>query len=460
MKKLLLLSLLAALTLSGAICKSVPKNVQERTKPVQLTYWRVFDDSDAFDRLIADYNKTHPNVSITYRKLRYDEFEKKLLEALAEDRGPDIFSIHNTWMRGYQSKLLSLPDTISIPYRTVEGSIKKEVVWTLKTEKTLSIKDLKTKFPDQVAEDVVLKEADSQGNVKDKIFGLPLSVDSLALFYNKELLNAAGLAKPAEDWSTFQTHVKKLTKQDSSGNITQSGAAIGGSSNVERSSDILSVLMMQNGAQMTDANGYATFNKTPAGLEDRTTAPGIEALTFYTDFASPQKEVYTWTENMPNSLDAFIQGKTAYFFGYAYHIPTIKSRAPKLQYAISKLPQISGNKEINFANYWVEVISKKTKYSNEAWDFTQFIAKEGNVEKYLDKTEKPTALRNLIQGQSEDINLYTFVSQLLTAQSWYKGKNALNAESALKEMISNVVSGAKTMQEAIELGAQKVDQTL
>src|SRR3989344_912354 len=316
-----LLPLLLILPLLGLSCtKGVSQAVREASRPVTLKYWRVIDDADAFDEIIRAYRAIHPHVTIEYRKFRLEEYEDELLNALAEDRGPDIFSIHNTWMRGYQSKILSLPDTISIPYRTVEGSIKKEVVWTLKTEKTLRIKDLKTKFPDQVAEDVVLKEADSQGNVKDKIFGLPLSVDSLALFYNKELLNAAGLAKPAEDWSTFQTHVKKLTKQDSSGNITQSGAAIGGSSNVERSSDILSVLMMQNGAPMTDATGYATFNKTPAGLEDRTTAPGIEALTFYTDFASPQKEVYTWTENMPNSLDAFIQGKTAYFFGYAYHI--------------------------------------------------------------------------------------------------------------------------------------------
>ena len=438
----------------------MPKNIQERTKPVQLTYWRVFDDSDAFDELLNDYAKLHPNVSITYRKLRYDEFEKKLLEALAEDRGPDIFSIHNAWTRGYQSKLLPLPDTLSIPYRTVEGAIKKEVVWTLKTEKALSIKDLKIKYPDQVAEDVVLQDKDDQGNVKDKIFGLPLSIDSLALFYNKELLNAAGIAKPAEDWSTFQSHVKKLTKQDSSGNITQAGAAIGGSNNVERSTDILSILMMQNGAQMADSNGYATFNKLPVGLEDRTMTPGVEALTFYTDFASPQKEVYTWTENMPNSLDAFIQGKAAYFFGYAYHLSAIKSRAPKLQYGISKLPQITGNKEINFANYWVEVVSKKTKYANEACDFAQFIADEKNVGKYLDKTAKPTALRNLIQKQSEDINLYTFVSQLLTAKSWYRGKNALNAETAIKEMVGNVLSGSKTAQEAIELGVQKVNQTI
>ncbi|MBU1179850.1 extracellular solute-binding protein [Patescibacteria group bacterium] len=451
MKKILISSILALLILSGAICKKVSPEIQEAIKPAQLVYWRVYDDSDAFSDLIAGYNAMHPNINITYRKLRYEEFEQKLLDALAEDRGPDIFSIHNTWMRAYESKLLPLPENITLPYRTVQGSIKKEVVWTLDTKKSLSLRQLKSNFVDQVTEDVV---------INDKIYGLPLSMDTLALYYNKELLNAAGIPQPATDWQTFQEHTKKLTKQDSEGNIITAGAAIGAADNIERSTDILSVLMMQNGAQMADQNGYAAFHMTPEELKGRTTPPGIEALTFYTDFASPQKEVYTWNETMPNSLEAFIQGKTAYFFGYSYHLATIKARAPKLQYGVAKLPQITGNKEINFANYWNEVVSKKSTHPNEAWDFIQYISDIQNVEKYLDKTKKPTALRGLVQKQSDDIDIYTFVSQILTAQSWYKGKNASAAEAGIKEMIKDILSGARTIEEAIKFGVQKVNQTI
>lgn len=461
MKKLGLLLLLALLTFSGAVCKKVSPEVLERTKPVQLVYWRVFDDSDAFAELIAAYNQMHPNINITYRKLRYSEFEEKLLDALAEDRGPDLFSIHNTWIKGYQSKIIPVPENFVIPYRTVKGNIKKEVVWTLETKKGITERELKTKFVDQVTRDVVIPSYDEQArrNVQG-IYGLPLSVDTLALFYNKELLNAAGIPEPARDWQTFQEHVKKLTKQDSAGNITVAGAAIGSANNIERGTDVLSILMMQNGTKMANESGYATFDQTPTELAGRDTPPGVEALTFYTDFASPQKEVYTWNETMPNSLTAFAQGKVAYFFGYAYHLPTIKAQAPKLQIGIAKLPQITGNKEVNFANYWIEVVSKKTTHPDEAWDFLQFITDEANVEKYLNKTKKPTALRALIQKQSENIDLFTFVSQLLTAESWYKGQNALGAEQALKEMILDVITGARIPVDAIKFGIQKVNQTI
>jgi len=461
MKKALIFSLLVFIALSGAICKTTSPEVAERTKPIQLTYWRVFDDSDAFSELIASYNQLHPNINITYRKLRYEEFEQKLIDALAEDRGPDIFSLHNTWLRGYQSKLLPMPETITVPYRTVQGTIKKDVVWTMDTKKTISERELQTRFIDQVAKNVIIPTYDETSKVtKNSIYGLPLSVDTMALFYNKELLNAAGIAEPAKDWQTFQEHVKKLTKQAPDGSISIAGAAIGSAENIERSTDIVSVLMMQNGAKMTDDSGRATFNLIPTELSGRTMPPGTEALTFYTDFASPQKEVYTWNEAMQNSLDAFVQGRVAYFFGYSYHIPTINAQAPKLQYGISKLPQISGNQEINFANYWVEVASKKTKYPDEVWDFIEYVSSAGNVEKYLDKTKKPTALRGLIQKQSENADLYTFVSQLLTAKSWYKGKNATSAETAIKEMIKDVVSGARTITEAIDFAIKKVDQTL
>lgn len=448
------------LVMAGPICKGTPKEVQEAMKPVNLVYWRVFDDEDAFSEIIAAYRVFHPNVSITYRKLRYEEYEKELLDAMAENRGPDIFSIHNTWIKKYQTKIVPLPKTITLPYQYVAGTIKKEVVTEMRTTPTLSLRALKTDFVDQVAADVLLPyQEDPTKPFEDRIFGLPLSLDNLALFYNRDLLNAAGIPEPPLTWTEFQEQVKRLTKIDKTGKILQSGAAIGTGKNVERAGDILSLLMMQNGTRMTDEAGNATFNQIPPGAT-LPAPPGVEALAFYTDFASPYKEVYTWNKEMPNSLEAFITGKTAFFFGYTYHLPQIKARAPKLNFAVAKAPQIAGGAEINFANYWVEVVSKKTEHLNEAWDFVQFLVKAENAKNYLAKTKKPTALRALIKEQAEDIDLANFVAQILTAKSWYKGKDALTVERIFEDMIEQVVDGLATLEEAIGLAATKVNQTI
>lgn len=452
-KKIISLFLLAIFILSSGFgCKTVDKETQAAIQPVTINYWRVFDGPDDFQEIINSYRALHANVTINYRKLRYEEYETELLNALAEDRGPDILSIHNTWMRKYQNKLEPMPTSTTMAFPVEKGSIKKEIVQELRTNKSLTLKDLKDKFLDVVYGDVV---------IDNKIYGLPLSVDTLALYYNRDLLNNAGIIQVPAYWNKeFQQDVKKLTKQDAKIGITQAGIALGGTKNIERYSDILAVLMLQNGATMMEGD-RVLFNNIPAAARDTNYNPGLEALRFYVDFVNPGKEVYAWNEQMENSLNLFINGQLAIMFGYAYHLPTIKAQAPKLNFSIAPLPQIEGSPvTVNFANYWVEVVSKKSKHTNEAWDFLQFVAKEEQVKKYLTSANKPTALRSLVKSQIENGEIGIFAGQLLTAKSWYKGKNVEAAESAIAEMIINAQQGKEKIQDIINTGASKVQQTI
>jgi len=465
MKKLIPIFLLSVLILtSGFGCSKniVSKETKKAMEPVTLSYWRVWDGPDAFDEIIASYKQLHPNVNINYRKLRYDEYEKELLNALAEDRGPDIFSIHNTWVKRYESKITPMPASITMAYPVVKGTIKKETITEVRTTKSITLKEIKNNFVDVVYDDVVMKTMDEkEKKLNELVYGLPLSVDTLAMFYNKDLLNNAGIAQPALFWNKdFQQDVKKLTKQDASGDIIQAGVALGGNSNIERASDILSVLMMQNGAEMIRDERNVAFNMIPQNFQEQNYNPGLEALRFYADFANPAKEVYTWNNNMRNSMELFAQGRLAIIFGYSYHLPTIRAQAPKLNLGIAKLPQIEGNSQANFANYWVETVSTKSKNSNEAWDFIQFATKAERVKTYLEKTKKPTALRSLVGEQIDSQDIGIFAEQVLTAKSWYKGYDSNAMEKIMGEMIDSVLVGQTKIEEVINLGANKIQQTL
>ncbi|HNX11141.1 MAG TPA: extracellular solute-binding protein [bacterium] len=452
-KKIIALSLLFVFIItSGFGCKTTSKAVQDSMQPITLTYWRVWDGPDDFAEIISQYNALHPFITINYRKLRYDEYENELLNAFAEDRGPDIFSINNTWMKKYQGKLAPLPAQISMVYPVTKGSIKKEVVPELRTTKSLTLKELKDNFVDVVYSDVVME---------NKIYGLPLALDTLALYYNRDLLNNAGLTNVPQYWNReFQQVVKKLTKQDLKGNILQSGAALGGSGSIERFSDILSLLMIQNGATMLSDTGQVSFNQAPTNAAAGYN-PGAAALRFYTDFANPVKEVYSWNNDLKNSVDAFTSGNLAMMFGYAYHLPTIKARAPKLNFGVAKMPQIEGAvAPTNFANYWVEVVSKKSAHINESWDFVQFMTKAEQAQTYLTKTKRPTALRSLVTAQREDQEIGVFADQVLTAKSWYRGKNVTAAEQAIADMIDSAVGNETKLGEIMNLAVGRIQQTI
>lgn len=444
--------LLVFILTAGFGCKTTDKEAQKANQPITLTFWQTFDDSDAFSEIITKYQALHPNIKIDYRKLRYEEYENELLNAWAEDRGPDIFSIHNTWIKKYQPKLSPLPAEITMAYLVEVGTIQKEKVPQLKTTKSLTVRDLKNNFADVVISDVVLEDG--------KIYGLPLSVDTLALFYNRDLLNSAGISTPPSYWNKeFQQNVKKLTKIDPLKGLTQSGIALGTAKNINRFSDILSVLMMQNGAVMQNGTRVA-FHTVPETITAGYN-PGLEAVRFYTDFANPNKEVYSWNDEQINSLEAFSSGQLAMFIGYSFNIETIRSQNPKLNFDIAPLPQIEGNPiKTNFANYWITSVSKKSKYSNEAWDFIQFLVKEENAKLYLTKTKKPTALKSLINFQKDDERLGVFAEQILSAKSWYHGKSINDAEKAIGEMIDLFLSNPYKIQDILNEGALKVQQTI
>ncbi|MDP2709045.1 MAG: extracellular solute-binding protein, partial [bacterium] len=441
-KKIIILFLLFIFIMtSGFGCKLVDQQTQNAMKPITLSYWRVYDGEDAFEEILKAYKVLHPFITINYRKLRYSEYESELINALAEDRGPDIFSIHNTWTKKYLSKITPMPPTITMAYPVTRGTIKKEVIPELRTAKSLGLNDIKNNFVDAVYQDVVISTLNqTTKQYEQKVYGLPLSVDTLAMYYNKDLFNNAGIAEPPTYWNNeFQQDVKKMTKQDDKGEIIQSGAALGGTNNIERYSDILSILMMQNGSVMMDDGGQVLFNRIPATFKDQKYNPGLEALRFYSDFNNPAKEVYCWNKNLDNSLSMFAQGKLGVMFGYAYHLPTIKAQAPKLNFGITKLPQIEGNTPVNFANYWIETVSNKSQYANEAWNFIQFETKADQAKTYLAKAKKPTALRALVNEQIDDLDIGVFAEQVLTAKSWYRGADSNAMEIIFADMIDAVV---------------------
>jgi ABC-type glycerol-3-phosphate transport system substrate-binding protein len=130
---------------------------------------------------------------------------------------------------------------------------------------------------------------------------------------------------------------------------------------------------------------------------------------------------------------------------------------------VGALRKIEGSgEEINFANYWVETAMAKSKNINEAWDFIQFAAKPENVKSYLEKTKKPTALRSLIEEEKEDPDIGIFAKQLLTAKSWYKGKDAVAMEKIFNDMIDEMLSAdpEKDPKNIINRAASKVQQTI
>lgn len=393
---------------------------------VALEFWGVFDDRTDFDKVIRNFQALNPNISIIYRQFSFEDYEREVVNALAGGTGPDVWLIHHTWLPKHIDKLVPLPASISGLDQPV-----------------MTFRDFQNQFVEVAVEDLT---ADSQ------IYAVPLYVDTLALYYNRDLFNSAGITLPPENWEAFNSAVERLTRLDASGNIIQAGAAIGASSNINRSTDILMALMLQSGVRMTDIdNTSAAFSRTVDN-----TPVGDIALRYYTDFASPNIRTYTWNSNQHYSIDAFIEGKAAMMFNYSHQAGVLNQKAARLNYAIAPMPQISVTDIKNYANYWAVAVSKKSSVPNEAWRFVSYLASREGSTSYLAQTMRPSARRDIIELQKNDLRLGVFANQALTAKSWYQIDNSA-IESIFAEMIDDVNFGRLSIREALQNAEAEVN---
>ncbi len=385
-----------------SVCPGVEKG-QPCPTDVTLTIWRLFDDSDTMKPIFEAYQQKYEQLSKTkinfeYKKMDYNNYEDTLIQALAANQGPDIFQIHNDWLPKHSQLIEPAPTEI------------------------ITIDQYKDMFVDVAANDFV---------ANDNIYAIPFSVDTLALYYNKKILEKNDYYSPPTTWTQLTEYSRKLSR--TSGNsILSSGITLGTANNINRASDILYALMLQNNTTMTSPdNSNASFalpTKTPTG---ETFYPGLKSLNFYTSFANPDSENFCWNQSMMGSLEAFEKGYAAMTINYAYQKPVIeKFKDPTVEFKISRLPQIYDTDDpISYANYWGETVSRQSSNAVWAWDFIKYVAENGL---YIQRTEKPTSIR---QDAKKSSNV--FDNQAYYAQSFYK-IDGTKVDNIINQMITDV----------------------
>lgn len=425
LQKFIVLSI--ALLISGFGCKTLSVADQAAVRPITLNYWTVFGNVDELKRMATEYKALHPHVTVKIRQVRYDEFDKQLVNALADDVQPDIVSIHTRWLGAYKARLATMPASVNMSKLVQTNSITKDTQVLTDTFPMPTVEMIKKEYVAAVPEDVV---------IKGKIYGLPLSVDTLAVYFNQDLLDKAGIAEPPQTWDEFVSAVKLISKVDKDGKIVQSGVSLGTGPNIDNAFDLVSALIAQNGVTLATSEGAIGF---ASGFDKAGAAhPTLQALDFYTNFARPTKDVYSWNLEQGNAFDAFARGKTGFYLGFAYDYERLKNRAPDLNFGIVPLFQLNKAKPANVANYWLEGVIKKSKNQNEAWDFIRFMANPDNLKKYSEVTKVPSPLRVHLKTEQEDPVLGAFAGQLLVAKNWYKGSDIAATEEAFNIMITTI----------------------
>ena len=84
----------------------------QKPQEVTLNYWGLWETESVVSGVLADWQKTHPNIKINYSRQSPKEYRERLQSALARNEGPDIFRFHISWMPMLKNELAPVPPEV------------------------------------------------------------------------------------------------------------------------------------------------------------------------------------------------------------------------------------------------------------------------------------------------------------------------------------------------------------
>jgi len=360
-------------------------NNQVSSKAVTLTYWGLWEPEPVMQGVIAQWEQEHPNIKINYLAQDKQDYRARLQSAFSRGEGPDIFRFHNTWLPMLKNELSPVPVTIA---------------------NNLNLEN--NYFP------VVSESLDYGG----QFYGLPLMMDTLGFYYNKDILLAANKSPPLTWWG-LENLAKELTVRVGD-KISVAGVAMGTTTNVDHWSDILGLMIYQNGGNPHRPDSLVT-----------------DAAKFFLRFKTVDR---VWDDSLPRSTLAFAKGKLVFYFGPSWRTFNILEANPNLNFGVAPMPQLPklqdgdwqaaerGEEELTniaWASFWVEGVALDSRLQKEAWEFLEFLSSKEIMQK-LYTAQSQTRLfgelypvKSLAKSLETDSILREFVAQADVAKTGF-----------------------------------------
>ncbi|MGC5308407.1 ABC transporter substrate-binding protein [Micromonospora zamorensis] len=276
---------------------------KEYTGPkVDLKLWNGFTggDGEIFKTLVNQFNTEHKNIAVSVATYQWEDYYNKLPGAASSGNGPDIAVMHMDQLATFAARgVITELDDVAKNLELAEGDFA-PTVW-------------------------------KGGLYNNKRYGIPLDMHPLGFYYNKSVMQKAGLDpnKPPTTKDDYVAALTELKKAGIQGFWVSPFQFTGGMTFYS--------LLNQWGATLFDADvAKATFNSDPA----------VEACTWLVDMI---KQGFS-PANVGQDADylSFKSGKNAFTWNGIWQINDLK-KSPEVQWGVAPLPQI-GSKPAAWAN--------------------------------------------------------------------------------------------------------------
>ncbi len=414
MFQIVILGIFSALAVSGVIIFAFVVGGQQTEKIGPVEMWGTFDDApvNAALRQLAEADSRFKNI--TYVEKKPETYASELTQALAAGRGPDVFIMRQ------DEAMRDGEKAISIPY---EGLPKEQFQNTF-------------------------VEAANPFLTAEGVTAVPLLVDPLVMYWNKDILATAGFSQPPKTWDELYDFSTKVTKRDDTNSIQKSALAFGEFQNVTHAKDVLSLLILQAGGRITTYQGDSLVPSLSSRTSDAQQSSDA-ALRFYTEFANPTNVYYSWNRAQRESRLAFSGNSLALYFGFASEEPLIRQTNPNLNFAVAGVPQLKAkDTAINVGTVYALAIPRASDNLAGAQQAVYILASAESSSLFSKAVGIPSARRDVLAGSASGLD-ELFNKQAIIVRAWVDPDPG-KTEELFRVMIESVASGAAKIGEAIQ----------
>ena len=293
---------------------------------VELSFWNGFTGGDGpFMRdLVQRFNKENPKVQVKMNVQEWADFYTKLPSAVASGRGPEVAIMHIDQVATNAARNVILPLDAAAKALKLEEADFAPVIW-------------------------------KAGEFRGQRYGLPLDMHPLGFYYNKKVMEKAGLdpAKPPQTRDDYEAALEELKGKDIEGHWVSPFLFTGG-------------LMFQSLVWQFGGELYA-----PDGSEATYNSPqGVEALTWMVDLVN---KGYS-PENVAQDAEhtAFQNDKNAFIWNGIWQINEY-GKNKELEWGVAPLPQI-GSEKAAWASSHNFVLPRQRDADKNKTEAAQFFA--------------------------------------------------------------------------------------
>jgi len=385
-----------------------------------ITIWGTVPES-TFRAFVNEFNYTlEKPLTITYVEKKESTFHQEYVETLARSQGPDALLVPHELILKEEDKLIPVPYDV------------------------LSEREFKNTF---------IQPAELYLNSRG-VLALPLSIDPLVMYWNRDHFTNAGLATYPRYWGDFEVLAEKITRKDAASNITRSAVALGEFRNVTNAKEILTTLILQTGdpiVKRTVDGPRVTFEAGQSG-----NSATQEAVQFFTEFSNPVRPLYSWNRALPVSKNFFVSEDLATYFGFSSELADIRDKNPNLNFDVAPLPQVKDAKNrVTFGKINAFAISKSSRDPNGTFQVLDLLTSPEALTIWSTQTGLPPVRRDLLSRSPQDPYLAVFYDAALTSRAWIDpDPQATNA--IFQRMVESVLSSRNSLQDAIDRAGREL----